>query len=239
MLPRFAFALTLLILCATSGISQEYSSLKSYQKLTQKTTLVQGAWLKKDRLNSTETWAKANKHNLALPEGNLKYKTVAQIRDFYHWFDQMSVNLEHETRWFGLAAIAAGQLAQVEKPLLKKLFVRNRELVEFVDEGSQAVFKFAFPRVRELYFSAMPIKGQKALDWDDQYGKIEQCEILEPLYQQLSSTALRKLERMAKGKGFFRFGVPKALRYEGSIADCQARFEHGSCKLLPYYLSKN
>ncbi len=43
---------------------------------------------------------------------------------------------------------------------------------------------------------------------------------------------------MAKGKGLFNLGVPKELKYEGEIDDCQSRFEHGVRKLLPFYIDK-
>jgi hypothetical protein len=233
------FLLLIAITLANHAVAQEWKNLKSYQKETGNTAICEGCWLTKDREKSSEIWKAANAYNLSLADGNTKYKSIAQIRDFYRWFDQVRLQQGHETQWFGLAVIAAGQLAKVDKPLIQKVIVRNKALVEFVDNGSQAVFEFAFPRIRELYVAKQPLKGQEALDWDHQYGELEQCKVLVPCYQQLSSKALRKLERMAKGKGIFRLGVPRSLRFEGSISDCQARFEHSSSKLLPYYLSKH
>lgn len=81
--------------------------------------------------------------------------------------------------------------------------------------------------------------GEKAKDWDLNYGKKEQCEILEPLYQKLSNKAILRLQKMAKGKGIFNFAVPNELKLNGDIRNCQARFEHGKNKLLPYYLKHN
>jgi hypothetical protein len=42
---------------------------------------------------------------------------------------------------------------------------------------------------------------------------------------------------MACGKGVFTLGIPKELKYVGRIEDCQARFEHGINKMLPFYLA--
>jgi hypothetical protein len=64
---------------------------------------------------------------------------------------------------------------------------------------------------------------------------IEQCTILDPLYKKLSPKALCKLGKMASGKGLYRLGVPKQLKYAGSINDCQARFEHGINIMIPFY----
>lgn len=41
---------------------------------------------------------------------------------------------------------------------------------------------------------------------------------------------------MAKGKCIFKLGVPKKLRYEGDLLDCNDRFNHGLNKLIPYYI---
>jgi hypothetical protein len=106
------------------------------------------------------------------------------------------------------------------------------------NEGSEKVFAFAFPQLKKVYFSNEIIIGKNAENWDTKYGEREQCEILEPLYRNLSKKAIKKLERMAKGKGIFHFGVPKKLKYEGKIDDCQSRFDHGIRKLLPFYSDK-
>ncbi|MFK5957590.1 MAG: hypothetical protein QM495_01840 [Lutibacter sp.] len=219
--------------------AQEWKSQKAYQIETGNQRLLNGCWLKKDRKKQTEVWSKANVFNLLVKNGNLKYRTISQIRDFYSWFDKERKKKGHEIKGVGIASIAAKQLSKMDNFLIRFLIVRNKEIVLFANNGSQIVFKFAFPLLKKVYFSKEIIKGKKAKLWDLKYGKIEQCEILEPLYLKLSFKAIYRLEKMAKGKGIFNLGVPNELKYEGEIDNCHTRFEHGKNKLLPYYLKKN
>lgn len=216
--------------------SQEWKNLTSYQKETGYPTLQDGCWLKKDRKRQNEVWKQANIFNLSIENGNRKYRNTSQIRDFYLWFDIERKKQGHEIKGVGIAAIAAAQLSKVDIWFIRFFIVRNKEVVKFVNEGSEKVFEFAFPKLNKIYFSIEIIKGKEAVNWSLKYGKIEQCEILEPLYRNLSTRALHKLNRMAKGKGIFTFGVPYSLKYEGRIEDCQTRFEHASTKLLSFYL---
>ncbi len=122
---------------------------------------------------------------------------------------------------------------------IRFFIVRNKEIVLFANSGSVKVLEFAFPLLKEVYFSEEILKGEKAVVWDLKHGEIEQCEILEPLYQKLSFKAIYRLEKIAKGKGVFNLAVPNELKYEGKIDNCKTRFEHGKNKLLPYYLKTN
>ena len=228
--------LTLIILANTKlALAQEWSHLNSYKRETGNSFLLNGCWLKKDRKRETITWKQANKYNLNFKNGNQKYQTISQIQAFYLWFDEERTKQGHEIKWVGIAAIAAGQLSKLDIAFIRIFIVRNNELVKFVHKGSEKVFAFAFPQLRELCFSNKRLIGKAAENWDKQYGMKEQCEILEPLYQKLSEKSINKLERIAKGKGIFHLGVAEELRYEGKIDNCQSRFEHGINKLLPYY----
>lgn len=218
--------------------AQEWDNLKSYQKETRNSFLLNGCWLKKDRKKQTELWQQANMYNLNIKNGNKKYQTISQIQGFYLWFDDERKKKGHDIKWIGIAAIAAGQLSKLDKGFIRVLIVRNNELVKFVHEGSEKVFAFAFPQLNKLCSSDEIIIGKDVETWDKEYGIREQCEILEPLYSKLSEEAMNKLERMAKGKGIFYLGIAKELRYEGKINDCQSRFEHGINKLLPYYKNR-
>jgi hypothetical protein len=217
--------------------SQEWGNLKSYLKETTNTSLKEGCWLKKDRVKQNEIWNKANEYNLTKPNGYKKYNSIAQIRDFYFWFDHERIKQGHEIRWIGVAGVVANQLSKIEIGIISLLLVRNNEVDSFAKEGSRVVFQFAFPLLKEIYFSKNSIEGEKAKNWEIYYGKKEQCEILKPIYKNLSFKALKKLDKMAKGRGLFRFGVPKSLIYEGEIEDCQTRYNHGVNKLIPYYLN--
>jgi hypothetical protein len=229
-LPVFVFLMSI-----NFAFAQEHRNLKSYGKETGNSFLQDGCWLKKDRKRKNEVWSKANLYNLSIKSGNTKYKTIRQIRDFYLWFDFEREKLGHEINWIGIASIAAGQLSKLDNGVIRFVFVRNKELVKFANEGSIKVLEFTFPLLNEVYFSTELIKGKDAENWDLENGMIEQRTILEPLYKKLSHRALKKLNRMAGGKGLFSLKVPKELRYVGSIEDYQTRFEHSINKMIPFY----
>lgn len=222
-------------MCINFAFAQEHKNLKSYGKETGNSFLQDGCWLKKDRKRQNEVWRKANLYNLSIKDANTKYKTIRQIRDFYLWFDFEREKLGHEINWIGIASIAAGQLSKLDNGVIRFVFVRNKEVVKFANEGSIKVLEFAFPLLKEVYFSKELIKGKDAENWDLEHGMIEQRTILDPLYKELSQRAFKKLNRMAGGKGLYRLKVPKELIYVGSIEDYQARFEHGINKMIPFY----
>lgn len=239
MILRLFKLITLALLLNTSlAYTQEWKTLKTYQKMTGNSSLIAGHWLKKDRKIQSKVWKQANSYNLAQQDGNLKYKTISQIRDFYLWFDIERKKQGHEIEWIGVAEIAANQLSKLDCGFIRTFIVRNKEVVTFANEGSKEVFKFAFPLLNDIYFSITPIKGKAAEHWFIEYGKKEQCQILNPVYNKLSAKALHRLERMAKGKGLFALGIPRELKYVGNINDCQSRFEHGAYRIRSYYLNQ-
>ena len=230
-------AISLFLLLITKPVfSQEWKNLKDYQNETYHDLLEDGCWLKKDRRRNTAVWQQANQFNLTAEKGHLKYKTISQIRDFYLWFDDERKQLGQEINAVGVAAIVAGQLSKFDNFFIRMFIVRNKEVIWFGNEGAKRVFTFAFPLLRDIYFSKRILKGQEAINWDMKNGKIEQCQILEPIYNQLTPLAIHKLESMAKGKGIYCLGVPKNLRFENSIMDCNARYEHALTKVYQYYL---
>jgi len=221
------------------AFSQEWKNLKDYKNTTGQNVLQNGCWLKRDRNRNTETWKQANKYNLSIDNGNLKYKTIRQIRDFYIWFDEERKKLGHEIIAVGVAAVVAGQFSNFDNYFIRTFIVRDKEIIWFGNEGSKKVLEFAFPLLKEVYFSNNILKGQEAKSWDIKNGKIEQCQIIEAVYNQLSPKEIRKLERMAKGKGIYNLGVKNELKFEGDIRDCKSRYEHAFSKLYTYYLKKN
>ncbi|SDX99050.1 hypothetical protein SAMN05444411_11366 [Lutibacter oricola] len=224
------------LLSVNSLVAQEWKTLKAYQKETGNIVLQEGCWLKKHRKRQSKTWKQANVFNLSKEKGNLKYTTISQIRDFYKWFDTERIQQGHEINGVGVASIAAKQLSNMDCGFIRFFIVRNKEIVQFANEGSQLVFKFAFPLLNKVYFSKEKLVGEKAKNWDRHNGYFEQCEVLEPLYKKLSKNALYRLEKMARGKGVFNLAVPKELKYVGEINHCETRFLHGKNKILPYYL---
>lgn len=228
----------ILIINTTPAFAQEWKNLKSYQKERKELILADGCWLKKDRINKTSVWSQANTYNLNIKEGNKKYQTISKIRDFYLWFDQERVKQGHEIKWIGIAAIATAELSNLDNFFIRVFILRNKEIVKFGRQGSEKVFDYAFPKLKEIYFSNELVTGKDAENWDKAHGRKEQCEILDSLYGELSEKGFNKLERMANGHGIFSFGVPKSLRFEGNLHDCEARIEHGISKILPVYLNK-
>ncbi|MDV7186802.1 hypothetical protein R3X25_05860 [Lutibacter sp. TH_r2] len=234
---KFGIFFLFIVFFECNGIeAQEWKSLKAYQKETGNTILNGGCWLKNDRKKQTKIWKQANVYNLTLKTGNLKYTSISQIRDFYKWFDTERIKQGHEINGVGIAAIAATQLSNMDSGFIRFFIVRNNEIVQFANKGSQKVLKFSFPLLSKVYFSKEIIVGEKAKKWDVENGKFEQCEVLEPLYKKLSDKALHRLKKIAKGQGIFNLAVPKELKFEGEISNCQTRFEHGKNKILPYYL---
>lgn len=218
-------------------VAQEWRSLKNYKKETGNSYLQEGNWLRKDRKKQTDVWQQANGYNLQSAEGYQKYESISQISAFYNWFDIERKKQGHEILWIGIASIATGQLSKIDCFFIRNFIVRNAEITQFANEGAEEVIKYSFPLLQKIYFSPEIIKGKAAEDWDIEFGKKEQCIILDSIYKKLSIQALRKLERMAKGKGIYSLAVPKKLKYDGDIENCTDRYEHGVKKLIPYYLS--
>ena len=240
MKSTFIITFSLLLLLNSNFVfAQEWKNLRSYKKETQKVILSDGCWLKKDRKRRTSTWKKANQYNLTLKDGNSKYETISQIRDFYGWFDRERIELGHEMQWIGIAYIATQQLSKLNEGFIHFFIVRNNELKLFANEGSKKVFAYTFPKLKELYFLNIPMQGISAKQWDENHSMNEQCTVLAPLFEKLSKKAYKKLDRIVKGKGIYSIGVPRKLRFEGELMDCKARIKYGNEKILPLYLAKN
>lgn len=222
----------LIILNSFQCFSQEWKTIKAYQKETGNLVLAEGNWLKKDRKKQTIIWKNSNEFNLIRNDYN-KYETIDQIRDFY-LFAQKEIALKgHEINWIFAASKIATKFSIIENNLIRFLFIRNKEVLQFVNEGSKKVFEFSFPKLKELYFSEEVLKSSFANNWDQIQAQKEQCIILEPLYKKLSEKALKKIERMAKGKGVFGLGISKKIRFEGKINDCNSRYNYSINKLIP------
>lgn len=198
--------------------------------------LPEGAWLIKDRIRKTETWKKANKYNLSTEHGNLQYTNTRQVHDFYLWFDEERKKVGIKINAIGILAIVAGQLSHLENPFIHKIMVRKKEILWFGHEGSKKVLEYVFPLLKDLYLSSNRLNEQEAENWDMDYLKKEQCDIVEDFYQKLSPKSVQQLERMAKGTGLYSLGIKKELKFEGDIRDCESRYEHAVSKLYPYYL---
>lgn len=225
----------ILIFLFSNTQAQEWKNIRQFRKRTGKLELDSGAWLKQDRKKNSKTWQAANLYNLKQEGGYTQYKNIRQIRDFYKWFDAERKKIGHETTMAGVAAIVANQLSYLENWFIRKLIVNDKYIIHFGQQGSHDVIRYFFPYFRELIMTTQPIRGEAAKQWDYEKAKEEQCNIVEKIYLQTPPKSVKKLQRMAKGKGIFRFGVPSCLKYEGEILDCKARYEHAFLKLRTYY----
>lgn len=208
--------------------------MNEYRAITGSDQLLEGCWLKKDRKKNTIIWQNANAFNLTSANGYLKYKTIEQIRDFYEWFDKERIKKGHEIKYIGIAATVASQLSILENYFVRNLLVRDEGVLGFANDASKKVFEFAFYEMREVFELKESLIGTEAEKWDYDYGKNEQCYVLETIYESLPSKTIQKLEKMAKGKGVYYFGVPKELQFEGDIKDCNDRINHAARKIKPY-----
>lgn len=232
------FIFLVFLLCTLKvqvAFAQEWKNLKTYREETGISVLTDGCWLEKDRKQENEVWQRANEFNLSIENGHKKYTTITQIRDFYRWFDEKRKQQGHEIQWIGIAGIVANQLSNIDRGFIRTCIVRNKEVVQFANDGCLNVLKFAFPQLRAVYFSSELLTGPTAENWDVSFGRNEQCVILEPLYQQLSSSAIQQLDKMAKGRGVFALAVKNEFKYVGSVKDCQTRYEHGMKTLRLVY----
>jgi len=57
--------------------SQEWKNISEYSITTGFEVLQDDCWLEKGRNKNTETWKKANKYNLSIENGNLKYNNIS------------------------------------------------------------------------------------------------------------------------------------------------------------------
>ncbi len=226
-----------LLLVSSELTAQEWKSIRRYKKETGFSQLQEGCWLKKDRKKDTRVWNEANIFNLTDSKGVEKYKTLIERRDFYVWFDKYRLAAGHEAEWIGYATIISGQFSNLDNAFIRIFIVRSKEVVRFVNCGSKNVFEYAFPLLRDMYLLESPLTGGAAIQWDAIHGRAEQCTVLDPLYKNVSVKALKKLNKMAKGKGIYALGAPKIIRFEGEISDCELRVAHMYSKLKPYYKS--
>lgn len=148
---RFSFLLCYSLLFFHYLSAQEYKSLKNYQKETGNNTLNDGEWIKKDRKLQNKRWADANLYNLQLVNGHLKYSSIAQIRDFYRWFDKLRLERGDEIKWIGIASIACNQLSKIDHSFIRSFIVNNEEIVDFAYNGCKKVFEYTFPKLQKVY----------------------------------------------------------------------------------------
>lgn len=228
----------LALLIANIAYAQEWRNMMQYKQVIGKQKLEPGHWLKSDRINNTATWREANKYNLIKQDCHRKYTNFAQKRDFYRWVDNTRKTKGHEVMWAGVAELVTKRMVPVDNKLVRMLFIRNKKFVSFVSQSNTLILQNICPDLDEMCNGIKPLKGEDARHWDSVIIYKEQCLVLDSLYKKQSKAVLKKFNRMANGKGIYSLVVPRAMRMNADIRDCENRCHYGLYTAVNYYKSK-
>ena len=223
--------LTLCLFFSTCIQAKEWKSLKSYEKASQNKALQSSDWLSLDRRQNTVTWQNANLYNLnnSLPQ---EYINVKQRRDFYKWFDIQIKQKGHEVIWPSMAYYISQKL-RLAKAFPFSLFAR-KQVKNYASQGGEIVFNKSFKDLKELFFSNTILKDEFAVEWDKNILYNEQYVWIDCIYKTMDSKSLKQIERIAKGKLLYGLALPKAIRFEGNIANANDRYVFAIEKLRVY-----
>jgi len=186
-----------------------------------------------DRKRQNATWGAVCTHIIEHQADTVLW-TLKQRRDFYDWFRHWADTTGHTTQWPTAAYYIARQVAFQELPTAR-LVVKDSALRAFSTQASGLVFREALPGFQRVYQRQTPLNGRDAAVFDSTELYHEQCEVIDSLYQALPANSLKRLMRIAAGKGLFGLAVPKARRFTGdSLRDCQQRWRYGYSQLMGY-----
>ncbi|KAB1067088.1 Insecticidal toxin complex protein [Tamlana haliotis] len=216
---------------AAFGHAKEWSSLNAFEKTTGKTELNASDWLKSDRRKNNSVWHDANVYNL---NNNrfLEYETIKQRRDFYLWFDAIMEERGCEVIWPKMASFISNKLRLIDA--FPFCMFTKKSVKSYAYQGSETVFNQAFEWLQALYLNERVLKADSALTWDEFIIHKEQYLWLNPIYKDIDEAGLRTIERMAKGKGFYKVMVPKEVRFEEDISVTENRYEYALNVLRTY-----
>ena len=197
---------------------------REYGPLEDSADMGKGDWTHADRLTNSEQWRSANHYNLTT--GNsAAYTQIDQRRDFYLWFYHAMVNRGHDIRW-PLAAYAvadganegANRMNENARAIAQSLpwigsdpvSQRSDTLETLLRRGNQVIFDDVFPKLHRVYTSDTKLVGEAARQWDAQT-LIEEQNLIQPMYAELSPQDLQVMSGLAKQQGLAGSSVPKAL----------------------------
>jgi len=233
MLPvKKILATFVLLFSINAAEAKEFGSIAAYLEVFPKTTPdgKDGNWLKSDRLKNTTTWNNANKVNIRLINGFKEYADIAERSAFYNWFQHQTDSLGFETKWSYAAAITTRKLEKLLTSPAKLSGITNPEICTFVTEGSQIIFDDIWKDLKLLYTSK-PMTGKTAEAWDADLLLKEQ-KIIEPYYQRLSASTIRKLEKLLRKENFVSRLMP-GYEFEGHLLNLRDRWYYGM-KMMHY-----
>ncbi|OBQ55341.1 Insecticidal toxin complex protein [Tamlana sp. s12] len=225
----------LLLVCficfSTLGHAKEWKSLRAYEKETGQRQLKASDWLKSDRKQNTTAWQNANVYNLK-HNRPLEYETIKQRRDFYVWYNTTMKTRDCQVVWPKMAHFVSIKL-QLIYTFPFCLFT-TKNIKTFAYQGSETVFVHAFEPMKALYENNSVLLDEGALKWDEAVVYKEQYIWLEEVYSNIDERSLKTIERIAKGKGFYKILVPKAIRFTNDIDVTQNRYDYALNVLRDY-----
>jgi len=214
--------------------AKEWKTLKHYQKFTQKEQLSPSDWLNSDRKKNTLVWQKANDYNLNNNKPN-EYQTISQRRDFYIWIDQEFEKIGHEVIWQKMALYISQKLRLLET--FPHVMFISKSVKEYVHQGSEMIFNYAFERLKELFYSKEILKNNDAIQWDKDMMHDEQYIWVESIYKKIDKKSLKQVERMASGKFLYALVVPKTIRFKDDISSPEDRYQYAINVFRPYCIN--
>jgi hypothetical protein len=164
--------------------------------------IAEGDWAYGDRLTKQPRWDASNAYNLENARSR-QYTQIDQRRDFYLWFYNKMRERGHEVKWPLAAYVVAGGANEVANRDPGRFnAMRGNNLEQLMRRGNQVIFDDVFPKLRQLWLRKTPLVGEEAQKWDMQT-LIEEQNLIQPLYKDLSPDELKTMEDLAKQKGFF------------------------------------
>ncbi len=182
------------------------------------------------------SFASAAIHNL-LNTNSGAYKTISERTEFYEWYQQAIDAKGFQVKWAGAAtkvAVGIGMLAGYLpkssmnfSSLMKALNYTSDDAIKFANEGNEAIFNDALPKLKALYLGPV-LTGDKARAFDAKMLSEEQ-NLVQPLYEKQSSANIGLVSAGAKQLLFLAstFAPLPAFPVNGSMLDAKQRWSYG------------
>ncbi|WP_299781994.1 Insecticidal toxin complex protein [uncultured Formosa sp.] len=225
------FFFLVLFLSLNVVFAKEWKNLTVYKKETKLETLPRGDWFTKDRKQNSIVWQQANRFNLLYMYPN-QYTSVEQRLGFYIWLQHELDKKGNEIYWVKMASFVSEKLNVIN--IFPYKYVVKKTTIQNTNYGSEVVFNNSFYYLKDLFLAAKPLKNTTAEIWDLKMLYREQYEWVETVYQNIDTESLNQISQIAKGKGVYRFFVPKGLTFIGNLKNPDDRYYYAVNVLLPY-----
>lgn len=215
----------LLVLLPISTFSSEFKDLESYRKIYRSENLngQNGHWLKVDRIKQTDTWAKANLVNLSRENGYIEYETIQQRYAFLKWLKVHASQNQSDVKWPAAAVTITSYLKNICGPFAFGVGCASTEIRHFASEGNAMVFKTLWKDFTKIIVDNPT--AEQAMQLDFNLLEKEQ-QAIQPFFQNLSKSSLRKLQRLVQKDNVISSYLP-GLEFQGNLLSEQNRYFHG------------